>query len=348
MAVQASAYVRALTTLVENSKRYRSSSNRLPRSPHSRIIGSFPGLGTVRGARILGETGDDHTRFATARGLKAFAGTAPITRASERKRLTTMRVVRNTRHGQAASLWSLPCWPSHRAGEPTTTAGEPPATATPPLPATSPTAVSACGTTASPPAPPTTRARPSRRHTPIGDLSQRLALLLPNRVRKRIAEPGSPTLGVPSHWNRCCEVLLSDSTSSDHVGLPPYPVASSCCAQPRSRMMAATVAVSRSGPTQTMPWLTRNSADDSPSVAATEPPSSLVRMRSAVSSKQGTPCAAKQFASWLTGSSGTPLAASQPDRSRPMCPGCRQAWCAVLPKVAQRHPAQDLAVAESS
>src|ERR1017187_7550107 len=41
--------------------------------------------GTVLSARILAEIGDDRTRFATARGLKAFAGTAPITRASAMK-----------------------------------------------------------------------------------------------------------------------------------------------------------------------------------------------------------------------------------------------------------------------
>ena len=73
------------------------------------MIGSFPGLGNVLGARILGEIGDDRTRFAAAtRGLKASAGTAPITRASGTKSLMTMRAVRNKRLGQAAYLWSLP------------------------------------------------------------------------------------------------------------------------------------------------------------------------------------------------------------------------------------------------
>ena len=60
------------------------------------------------GARILAEIGDDRTRFATARGLKAFAGTAPITRASGMKTIVTRRVVRNKRLGQAAYLWALP------------------------------------------------------------------------------------------------------------------------------------------------------------------------------------------------------------------------------------------------
>ncbi|MER7470728.1 transposase [Micromonospora sp. NPDC000018] len=45
-----------------------------------RLITSFPGLAEVSGARILAEIGDDRTRFADARALKAYAGSAPITR----------------------------------------------------------------------------------------------------------------------------------------------------------------------------------------------------------------------------------------------------------------------------
>ena len=57
---------------------------------------------------ILGEIGDDRTRFADAKALKAFAGTAPITRASGKKTSVTRRVVRNRRLGQAGYLWALP------------------------------------------------------------------------------------------------------------------------------------------------------------------------------------------------------------------------------------------------
>jgi transposase len=46
------------------------------------IITSFPGLGPLTGARVLAETGDDRSRFQDAKGLKAYAGAAPITRAS--------------------------------------------------------------------------------------------------------------------------------------------------------------------------------------------------------------------------------------------------------------------------
>jgi transposase len=62
----------------------------------------------VLGARLLAEIGDDRRRFATARGLKAFAGTAPVTRASGQKTVVTMRVVRNKRLNHAAFLWALP------------------------------------------------------------------------------------------------------------------------------------------------------------------------------------------------------------------------------------------------
>jgi transposase len=55
--------------------------------PDAEIITSFPGPGNPAGARVLAEIGDDHSRFADARGLKAFAGSAPITRASGKKPL---------------------------------------------------------------------------------------------------------------------------------------------------------------------------------------------------------------------------------------------------------------------
>jgi transposase len=76
--------------------------------PDAAIIGSLPGLGTVLGARLLGEIGDDRARFSDARGLKAFAGTASVTRASGMKTIVTMCAVRNKPFGQAGYLWALP------------------------------------------------------------------------------------------------------------------------------------------------------------------------------------------------------------------------------------------------
>jgi hypothetical protein len=50
--------------------------------PDAVILRSQTGLGAALGARVLGEFGDDPDRYATAKGRKAFAGTAPITRSS--------------------------------------------------------------------------------------------------------------------------------------------------------------------------------------------------------------------------------------------------------------------------
>lgn len=61
------------------------------------MILSFPGLGIQLGARMLAEIGDDRKRFADARGLKAYAGSSPITRASGKKSSITRRWVKNDR-----------------------------------------------------------------------------------------------------------------------------------------------------------------------------------------------------------------------------------------------------------
>src|SRR4029077_4443441 len=65
--------------------------------PDAGIITSFPGLGPLTGARVLAETGDDRSRFQDAKGLKAYAGAAPITRASGKSRSVTHRKVKNNR-----------------------------------------------------------------------------------------------------------------------------------------------------------------------------------------------------------------------------------------------------------
>jgi transposase len=109
MAQQALAYARVLDTMVANIAALEAALEAAYLThPDAPIISSFPGLGTVLGARMLGEIGDDRTRFADARGLKAFAGTAPVTRASGMKTVVTRRVIRNKRLGQAAYLWALP------------------------------------------------------------------------------------------------------------------------------------------------------------------------------------------------------------------------------------------------
>jgi len=75
--------------------------------PDAGIITSFPGIGTLTGARVLAETGDDRSRFQDARGLKAYAGSAPITRASGKTRSVTHRKVKNNRLAAAGYTWAF-------------------------------------------------------------------------------------------------------------------------------------------------------------------------------------------------------------------------------------------------
>ncbi len=75
--------------------------------PDAGIITSFPGLGPLTGARVLAETGDDRSRFADAKGLKAYAGAAPITRASGKTTAVLHRRVKNNRLADAGYTWAF-------------------------------------------------------------------------------------------------------------------------------------------------------------------------------------------------------------------------------------------------
>jgi len=75
--------------------------------PDAEIITSLPGLSSILGARVLGEFGDNPTRFAHAKGRKAYAGTAPITRASGRSKVVRRRIARNKRLADACQLWAF-------------------------------------------------------------------------------------------------------------------------------------------------------------------------------------------------------------------------------------------------
>lgn len=77
------------------------------RHPDAEILLSFPGLGVQLAARVLAEIGDDRSRFADARGLKAYAGSAPITRASGKKRFVGRRFIKNDRLISAGFLWAF-------------------------------------------------------------------------------------------------------------------------------------------------------------------------------------------------------------------------------------------------
>jgi transposase len=97
----------------------------LGRHPQASILLSQPGLGVVLAARVLGEFGDDPVRYATAKGRKAYAGTAPITRASGTRTVVSARVARNDWLANACTLWAFAalnsspgarrCYERHRA-----------------------------------------------------------------------------------------------------------------------------------------------------------------------------------------------------------------------------------------
>jgi hypothetical protein len=97
----------------------------LARLPQARVLLSHPGLGVVLAARVLGEFGDDPARYTTAKGRKAYAGTAPVTRASGTKTVVSARVARNDRLANACTQWAFTalgassgarrCYDRHRA-----------------------------------------------------------------------------------------------------------------------------------------------------------------------------------------------------------------------------------------
>jgi transposase len=75
--------------------------------PDAQIIASQPGLGPLTGARVLAEIGDDPSRFRDARALKAYAGAAPVTRASGKSLAVMHRRIKNQRLADAGYLWAF-------------------------------------------------------------------------------------------------------------------------------------------------------------------------------------------------------------------------------------------------
>lgn len=85
--------------------------------PDYKIITSFPRLADSTGARLLGEIGDDRTRFADARALKAYAGSAPITRASGRSISITRRRIKNDRLAATGWVWAFAAMGNYPAAQ---------------------------------------------------------------------------------------------------------------------------------------------------------------------------------------------------------------------------------------
>jgi transposase len=79
----------------------------LDQHPDAPILRSLPGLGQVLGARVLGEFGDDPTRYADARSRRCYAGSAPITKASGTRTVVMARYARNRRLADACYLWAF-------------------------------------------------------------------------------------------------------------------------------------------------------------------------------------------------------------------------------------------------
>ncbi|MER6082595.1 IS110 family transposase [Streptomyces sp. NPDC001833] len=75
--------------------------------PDAEIITSLPGLSVLSGARVLAELGDDRTRFVDAKAVKAYAGAAPVTRASGRSHVVVARTVKNRRLAAAGYMWAF-------------------------------------------------------------------------------------------------------------------------------------------------------------------------------------------------------------------------------------------------
>jgi transposase len=79
-------------------------SDRFEQHPDADIYRSLPGFGVVLGARALGEFGDDPNRYANGKSRRNYAGTAPLTVASGKKKAVLARHVRNRRLYDALDL----------------------------------------------------------------------------------------------------------------------------------------------------------------------------------------------------------------------------------------------------
>jgi transposase len=105
---QALALLRLLDAACTNAEELASeASTHFDQHPDAEIITSLPGLGSLTGARVLAEIGDDRSRFANARALKAYAGAAPVTRASGKSLTVMHRRVKNQRLASVGYLWAF-------------------------------------------------------------------------------------------------------------------------------------------------------------------------------------------------------------------------------------------------
>jgi transposase len=105
---QALALLRQLDTACTNADELATKAvAHFDKHPDAEIITSLPGLGSLTGARVLAEIGDDPSRFADARSLKAYAGAAPVTRASGKSRTVMHRRIKNQRLAGVGYIWAF-------------------------------------------------------------------------------------------------------------------------------------------------------------------------------------------------------------------------------------------------
>jgi transposase len=108
MGEQARALLAVLDAECDNADRLgQAVTEAFTQHPDYEIITSFPGLGDELGARLLAEIGDDRAHFADDRALKAYAGSAPITRASGRSISITRRSIKNNRLAATGFVWAF-------------------------------------------------------------------------------------------------------------------------------------------------------------------------------------------------------------------------------------------------
>ena len=104
-AASTSALVAVLTAMVEQTEVLAGQVEQgFGQHPDAEIYRSQPGLGTILGARVLAEFGDDPDRYADAKSRKNYSGMSPITKASGTKQVVLARYARNRRLGDALFL----------------------------------------------------------------------------------------------------------------------------------------------------------------------------------------------------------------------------------------------------
>jgi transposase len=108
MGIQAGALLAMLNAACDGIEQLdKATADAFGQHPDHDVIVSFPGLGELSGARVLAEIGDDRDRFADSRALKAYAGSAPVTRASGRSLVITHRRIKNNRLAAVGYTWAF-------------------------------------------------------------------------------------------------------------------------------------------------------------------------------------------------------------------------------------------------